>query len=159
MKIRICSVKRLYALAAEGALSDAAALISSSWPVNPERLGGIPYVACTYDDVDRELPGRSFSEENARAFAEFLKRLPARIRVLYCCCDGGCRRSAAVACAASAFLGQDDMPIWQDPGYEPNPLVYRSLCGALGKAVSDWELDLRIEVNRQTIRQAIRRTK
>lgn len=156
MEIRICSVKRLYALAADGGLSGAGALISSSQPVDPIRLRGIPYAACQYDDVDRELPGRSFPEEDARCFAAFLKGLDHRTQVLYCCCDGGCRRSAAVACAATVFFGGDDMPLWLDPAYEPNALVYEKLCRALGIPLSDPELDLRIESSRQALRRAIR---
>ena len=156
MEIRVCSVKKLYALAAAGALSGGAALISSSWSVDPERLRGIPYAACQYDDVDREIPGRSFSEENARCFSAFLKSPAFRSRMLYCCCDGGCRRSAAVAYAATVFFGGDDMPLWLDPAYEPNALVYEKLCRALGISLSDAELDCRIESNRQALRRAIR---
>lgn len=160
MEVHICPVRELYRRIAAGEIDThrAAALLSSSYPIETERLGAMPFVFCEYDDLDREVPGRSFPlDGGATAFAAFLKELDSRTADLYCCCDGGCRRSAAVACSAMRYLGQDEFTVWENPAYEPNPLVYTMLCEALGIPVTDEALDLRIETSRQAFRRAIRK--
>lgn len=71
-----------------------------------------------------------------------------KVDTIYCCCDVGCRRSAAVACSIMRYFGLDDMTVWKNPAYEPNPLVFRMMCRALGIPISDEDLNLRIESNR-----------
>ena len=67
-EIQICPVKRLYQLLETQDCSGWGAIISSTSPVDMEKLKKLPYVFRQYADVDYECPGRSFSREDAAAF-------------------------------------------------------------------------------------------
>lgn len=159
MRIEICPVKRLYQLLPEGAAPGWGAMISSSGPIEPAKLRGIPHVFRCYEDLDYPCPGRSFSRADAAAFAAFFREWKDRLDLLYCCCDAGQSRSPAVAAALTRALRADDLPIWANPHYTPNMLVYEMLAEALGVPLSDSEIDHRLFLNRQAFRNAIRRGK
>ena len=155
MRIQICPIKRLYQILTEKVVEQAGAILSSSSDINDAKLQGISYVFRQYEDLDYESPGRSFSREDAVAFADFLAAQETPIDTLYCCCDAGESRSPAVAAAVMRYLGMDDMAIWQNPRYHPNMLVFVMLTEALGAAVSDGEIDLLLYTNQKAFRDAI----
>ena len=127
----------------------------STWDLYTAKLFGIFYVFRQYEDLDYECPGRSFSQMDATAFADFVKNLEAD--VLYCCCDAGESRSPAVAAAVMRYFGLDDLQIWRNPHYHPNLLVFEMLAAALGAAVSDEEKDFRFYTNQKAFRDAVRK--
>ena len=155
MTIRICPIKGLYQILAEGTAGNCGAMISSASGIDAAKFRGIPYVFRQYEDLDYECPGRSFSRVEAAAFADFVKNLEAD--TLYCCCDAGESRSPAVAAAVMRYFGLDDMQVWQNPHYHPNMLVFAMLADALGAAVSDEEKDFRFYTNRKAFRDALRK--
>ena len=156
MELRICPIKGLYQLLRETDAANCAAVISSSADVDAERLTGISYVFLQYDDVDTEIPGRSFSESDAARILGFLQKLGPEIDTLWCCCDAGQSRSPAVAAAICRRWGLDDSHIWKDPRYRPNMLVFDLLTKAFGLPVSDEEKDFLLYTNRKPFRDAIR---
>lgn len=155
MTIQICPIKRLYWILAEGNIGNCGAIISSASEIEISRLQGITYVFRQYEDLDYECPGRSFSQTDAAAFADFVKHLEAD--VLYCCCDAGESRSPAVAAAVMRYFGLDDMKIWNNPHYHPNMLVFAMLTNTLGAEVSDEEKDFRFYTNQKAFRDALRK--
>jgi hypothetical protein len=156
MKIQICPIKRLYQIIDE-LDSDSRAIISSSSDIDSGKLKSISYVCRQYEDIDYECAGRSFSYEDAAAFADFLKKLDTTAGTLYCCCDAGESRSPAVAAAVMLYLGMDDMFIWRNPRYHPNMWVFAMLTEVLGCGVTDEEKDLRFYTNQKAFRDAINR--
>lgn len=156
MKVSIYPIKRLYYLLKEGNAEDCAAVISSSAEVDAERLTGVSYVFRQYEDIDTEIPGRSFSEEDAKCVLSFLQMLDQRIGTVYCCCDAGRSRSPAVAAAICRYYGLEDLHIWQNPQYHPNMLVFDTLTRVFGIPVSDVEKDRLLYANHQAFRNAIR---
>ena len=158
MTIQICPIKGLYQILGEGITAKCGAIISSAAEINTEKLRGISYVFRRYEDLDYECPGRSFSAEDAKAFADYVKGLTA-VDTLYCCCDAGESRSPAAAAAVMRALGMDDMTIWRNPHYHPNMLVFSMLTDALGMEISDEEMDNRIYTNQKAFRDAIRGTR
>ena len=159
MTIQICPIKRLYQMLAEGDTGNCGAIISSAAEINAAKLRGMPYVFRQYEDLDYECQGRSFSEADAIAFAGFLKDRETELDTLYCCCDAGESRSPAVAAAVMRCLGMDDMPIWRDPHYHPNMLVFAKLTDALGVGTSDTEKDIRIYTNQKAFQNALSHTR
>lgn len=157
MTIQICPIKWLYQILAGEDTGKCGAIISSASEIEVSRFQGISYVFRQYEDLDYECPGRSFSQTDATAFAEFLKSLENDVDTLYCCCDAGESRSPAVAAAVMRYLGTDDMPIWHNPHYHPNMLVFEMLANTLGAAVSDEEKDFRFYTNQKAFRDAIRK--
>lgn len=163
MNIHICSLREFYSLVDQPDFDRgrAAAIISTSGSVQVARLQGIRYTGAIYDDIGKDAFGRLFSPENADKFARFIRNLDEKsIHDLYCVCDGGMRRSAAVACAAKIFYGQDDLPVWYDAkNFEPNCWVFRMLCRSMNLPITEIDVDLRGEINRQALRDLIRKSR
>ncbi len=156
MHVIFCPIRRLAETAQQEGLHRCAAIISSSQEPDASRLPQIPYVFRQYEDLDREVPGRSFSEADAKAFADFVRNLSGWVDTFICCCDAAQSRSPAVAAAVCRYFGQPDHPIWSDPSVCPNMLVFDLLTIALGIPVSDMEKDALLYENRQAFRKAIR---
>ena len=156
MTVQICPIKRLYQILAEGNIGKCGAIISSASEINAEKLRAIPYVFRQYEDLDYECYGRSFSSEDAKAFADYVKGM-ADVDTLYCCCDAGESRSPAVAAAVMRYLGMDDMAVWRNPHYHPNMLVFAMLMDAVNLSISDEEKDYLLYTNQKAFRDAIRK--
>ena len=155
-EIRICPLKQFLALVKQEGAGGKAAVISTSFEIPRGLPEGADCVILQYDDIDREIPGRSISARDAGMAADFIRSHSGFQGVLYCCCDSGVSRSSAMAAAATRFLGRDDLPIWCDPRFSPNPLVYAAVCRSLGMEIPDEALDFRLELSRRALRDAIR---
>lgn len=154
MTVQICPIKRLYQLLVEGNIGKCGAIISSASEIAAEKVRCIPYVFRQYEDLDYECPGRSFSSEDAKIFADYVKGL-ADVDTLYCCCDAGESRSPAVAAAVMRYLGTDDMAVWRNPHYHPNMLVFAMLMDALNLSISDEEKDFLLYSNQKAFQDAV----
>lgn len=154
MTIQIWPIKRLYQILADRNTDKCGAIISSASKIDTAKLYGFSYVFRQYEDLDYECPGRSFSLEDAKAFADYAKGL-TDVDTLYCCCDAGESRSPAVAAAVMRYFGLDDMLVWKNPHYHPNMLVFETQANALGIAISDREKDFRFYTNQKAFRDAI----
>lgn len=155
MEIRIYPLKQLYTILADKP-ENGVAVVSSAYEAEEDKLT-IPHIVEIYEDLDREVPGRSFSREAACRMAQFIRRIPKTTQTVFCACNAGQCRSTAVAAAISLYYGMDDMPIWEDSGYKPNPLVFTLLCESLGVEMTDEMLDFRLETNYRAFRTAIRK--
>lgn len=154
-RIHICSLKELRHLLRNNQIPPKSyALISSSYEL--DIAVPIPYSFECFDDIDFDCLGRVFSVEAASRFAKAIKENDS-IQHWWCVCDGGVRRSAAVAASILRFWGcseEEISLIWDNPTKEPNVWVYRAMCSALGVPVDDVDLDLLIYTNRTAIRNA-----
>lgn len=138
-------------------IEESYALISSSYELSTHVP--MPYSFECYDDIDFDSLGRVFSVEAANRFSKAIKEND-NIQHFWCVCDGGVRRSSAVAASILRFWGrrQDEIDlIWNNPAKEPNVWVYRLMAERLGVPVSDVDIDLLIHINRTAIRTAMRR--
>ena len=154
--IRICPIKQLYGILEQVEHPHTVAVLSSSFDVRESRVP-IPHIVEIFDDVDREIPGRSLSAGAAQRIAHFVKNIGPETEVVYVCCDSGVSRSSAIAAAVCRYLGISDSPIWENPKYQPNPLVFHILGESLGLSISDELLDLLIDTNRSAFRNAVKR--
>lgn len=142
--LKICPIKKLYDMSSERA-KDAAAILCSSYPVRYEKLPRIySLLILEFDDFTDENRPTAFSMEQAKQIRSFTERLYERITTLYICCDSGESRSAALEAAILRCFGENEMKIWNDPKYHPNPLVYRIQCAAFGRPVSRIGLQYRL---------------
>lgn len=156
--IHICSLKEFqWKLRSNQIPTDSYALISSSYPWNIA-VPPIKFSFECYDDIDYDCLGRIFSVEAANRFAKAIKENDS-IQHWWCVCDGGARRSAAVAASLLRLWDRHEEEIsliWDNPMREPNIRVYQATCSALGVPVDDVDLDLLIYTNRTAIRNAFR---
>lgn len=159
LQILICPIRRLSGEISPGTESKYAAIISSSSEPDTCRIPNIAYVYRQYEDLDADVPGRSFARNDAAAIVDFLMNLAPEVDTIFCCCDAGESRSPAVAAAVCRCYGQDDSHIWKNPQYHPNMLVFQTLTGMMGIPVSDAEAEFLFYTNRKAFRDAIRKTR
>ena len=156
-EIHICSLKEYRWLLQnhKTPTNSSYALISSSYPLEIPEAGLISYSFECYDDIDFDCLGRCLSPEAACRFAKAIKSNP-HIDSWYFVCDGGCRRSAAIACVALRFWGyeKEAFKIWGNPRKAPYIGLFTLMSDALGLPIDDIDLDLRIHMNRSAIHSA-----
>ena len=76
--VKICPL-RLLNSRLETEDGDHIAILSSAMEPDAARLPRIPYVLRIYEDMDAPIPGRSFTEADAEAFARFLQKICTKI--------------------------------------------------------------------------------
>lgn len=156
--IQIYPIKQLYALLSNdpSCAQNAVAILSSSYSVQEAKIP-IPHITEIYDDVDREIPGRSLSTAAAHRIANFIKGVDPHVKTVYVCCDSGMSRSSAIAAVVHRFYGISDSAIWGSPHYHPNPFVFRLVSECLDMPVDDALVDRLIAINRLSFKNAIQR--
>lgn len=134
----------------------ACSIIVSSYDVRLNKLDKLnSKIIFSFADIsDYESP-LSFREDHARKIHQYVDNLPSDTDVLFVCCDSGESRSSAIAAAMLRYLDRDEMKIWQNPHYHPNPLVYKLLCEELGFHVQDGEIKEKTEINNNAFAKAI----
>ena len=85
MNIVICPIKQLYQILGSDDTNECAAIISSASDIHVPKLKGICHVFRQYEDLDYECPGRSISQADAVAFADFVRKLDNGIDTLLRC--------------------------------------------------------------------------
>ena len=134
-----------------------AAVITSSYEVDVCKLEAIEYkIIFDFADTKEKNHPQSFRRLHAEKIKEFLENLPNDIEKLYVCCDSGESRSTAMAAAITRYLNGDEMKIWKNPKYHPNPLVFCVLTRVLGVGVTHVELKYREWLNQQALKNAIK---
>ena len=124
IKLRICPIKRLFSvLETLENKDDIAAIICTTEPVPKAKLSGIRCVHVSFSDITASKRFDAFRPEKAHRIKRFVKNLKDT-NVLYVCCDSGESRSAAIAAAILRYWGKDEMAIWRNVRFRPNPLVY-----------------------------------
>lgn len=89
---------------------------------------------CFDDATDAGFWQNLITPEQALAVCDFALSLPPEVELLIVHCTEGVSRSAAVAAAVLEGMGGDAGWIWQSGDYRPNPLVYRTVLAAFGRA-------------------------
>ncbi len=160
-EVKITSIKAVRAMVKSAVPQEHAAVIAcSSYPIPQEALSEIgPQLLLHFDDTMDPHRAAIFTPKLAEAVKRFLCGSGERIATLYVCCDSGESRSAALAAAILRSCGRSDAPVWRNPKFHPNPLVYRLQCEAFHIRVSFIGLKWRIRMNRNAFRQAQQRSK
>lgn len=155
MEVQICPVKKLYQIALEADMQNVAAILVSDDFIDINRLSRIGRLSVHSfaDTVD----STGISRQEAVKIAAFVKSLGKETDTLFCCCDAGQSRSPAMAAAICHHLGMDEMAIWKNPHYSPNPAVYQAVCRAFDIPVSDGLLAILLQINRDALRDAMGR--
>ena len=154
MKIEIHPLKWLYYNLNKDVKS--VAVIMSSYEVRENKLDGLQAkLILSFNDItDRKNPS-AFNEDLARQICDFISDIPEDAEVLYVCCDSGESRSSAVTAAILRYSGADDMKIWKNPAFHPNPLVYELMCQAFGIVLTDGEVQKKVEINNNALSEKI----
>ncbi len=153
--ITVMPVKKLYEIALEADLSNAAALAVSSYGVDEDALSGMCAAMCL--DFADTTGSDGLDGKTAAAMAEYIITLPEDLDTLFVCCDMGQSRSPAMAAAIMRYHGLDEDVIWKNPRYEPNLRVYKILSNALGVPPTDDECYHKHCMNEEAFRKAIGR--
>lgn len=92
--------------------------------------------ATEYERKAVECKYHMFSEEQAKAIAEFYFFVCDKVDYLICQCEHGQSRSAAVAAAILEFRSRKGIAVFADDRYYPNKVVFRKVLKALREHVS-----------------------
>ena len=71
------------------------------------------------------------SDEQAKQIADFYHSVKDKARVIFCQCEYGISRSAAVAAAILEYSSRDGITIFEDDKYHPNKTVYKKVLKAI----------------------------
>ena len=89
-------------------------------------------ITISFSDSSTGIGTRSFAAEQAKRIVEFTQSFDDHIDKVIVACMLGRSRSAGIAAALVKYYCGDDMQIWGNPQYSPNPLCYRLLVEAFG---------------------------
>ena len=103
-----------------------------------------------FADVEEKEHPMAIRGAHARLIIRFLRNLPEEVTDLYVCCSKGESRSPAVAATVLRMSGRSDKPVWENPYYVPNRLVYQVICREFGLFAPDWYVKRLVELNRQS---------
>lgn len=134
IRIRVCPIKQLYTTAK---LLDrnVAAVLCTTNPVSKIKLEGIQFCHISFSDITDSKRFDAFKKEKADRIRKFIDGLED-VSELYICCDSGESRSAAIAAAVLRYYGRNEMAVWANVRYHPNPYVYHLQCQAFGLSSS-----------------------
>lgn len=107
------------------------------------------------DTEDEDNP-KSFSLDNGEKIKSFIVSLPSNITDLFVLCDAGESRSTAIAAAILIFLGRSDKPVWDNPFYHPNTLVFRRLCKVFGIEMTEEQIESKKKQNEYAFKNAMK---
>lgn len=158
MMLHICPVRKFYQFLGEAeSCAGIAAILCSSYDFPAGALEKVR-LKQLWHFADTQDPRRpdAFSPETAASIAAFVRALPSDCTALYLCCDSGESRSSALAAAILRSSHKDEMAVWKNPHYHPNPLVFSTQCAALGAPVSRLGLRFRVRKNKKALAAAIK---
>ena len=104
-------------------------------------------LVCFADTTKRDH--NAITRKQAREIIGFVRNLSAEIIDLYICCSAGQSRSPAIAAAVLRMTGRSDKPIWENPFYVTNSLVYQTICHEFDLFAPDWYVRKLVDLNRQ----------
>lgn len=132
------------------------AIIASSYDVRVDKLIRLKSkLILSFNDIVDCSNVSSFNKSIAGEIHSYINNLQPDIEVLYVCCDSGESRSSAIAAAITRFYDEDELKVWLDPHYHPNPLVYKLLCEEFGIVLFDGELEDKINLNNNALTMKI----
>ena len=108
IEIHIIPIKKLYSLLKETSIDNSVAVIASSEEIDSQKIP-IPHIVEYFDDIDREIYGRSMTLEQASRYAQFVTGLDNSVSHIYCCCQSAQSRSAAIASALYKYYGDNTL--------------------------------------------------
>lgn len=106
------------------------------------------WMVSEFEDTDDKRNSESFNLRDAKKICDYILTLPSWVTDIYICCDHGQSRSPAVAASVLLATGRSDDPVWSNPHYKPNILVFKLMCQAFGIKMTTPMLILRKLKNR-----------
>lgn len=76
-------------------------------------------------------------------------------RKLYICCDSGVSRSSAIAAAILRKFKENENLIWKNYNYQPNILVYKTLCDEFNLVNNAIVLRHKENINKKALKRKI----
>ncbi len=155
MGVFACPIRRLYLMNAQGEIPVySVAVLCTTGEINRAKLNGITYLHVPFEDVSNPSSANVFSLANAQQICRFIDAHSHAAKIFFCC-DSGESRSAALAAATMHYLGQNEMLIWKNTQYHPNPLVYYIQSKAYGLEITQEDALELVTYNRQLFEQQI----
>lgn len=113
-----------------------------------KKNGIIAVLPLWFDDITHSIDGYVlFDDSMARNIIQFVNTWKDEADTFVVHCDAGISRSAAVCAAIRRYLGFEDMSIFDNYMYNPNPLVYYTMMEQIKDEYDPKEDDEKFSIN------------
>lgn len=154
MDVKISSIKNVQNELKNTDDENVKIIIASSYEKNIENIKEENKLVLYFDDVTT-VGRNSFNRNIAREINNFIKKLDFNKDKLYVCCDSGVSRSSAIAAAILRKYNQNENLIWKDYTYQPNMLVYKTLCDEFNLSNNYIRLRHKKNINKKALKKKI----
>ena len=156
-EIRILPLKKLSSVLSEKKTKGMClAIVLSAGDVTELRQKGIRKVLhVPVHDTENPRSPFAFGRREAVMVKKFIDE-NCDFDTLFVCCDSGESRSTALAAATARYLGAREMPIWTNPFYHPNMLIYSEQCKTFEICVPSLYLRYLRYINDRSLQRAVK---
>lgn len=154
MDVKISSIKNAQMELKDMDTENIKIIIASSYEKNIENVKEENKLVLSFDDVIT-IGKNSFNKTIASEINAFIKKVDFNKDKLYVCCDSGVSRSSAIAAAILRKYKKNENIIWKDYTFQPNILVYKTLCDEFNLSNNYMRLRHKENINKKALKKRI----
>ena len=154
MELNVSSIKKAREELKMSNTQNVKIIIASSYEGNIENVEETNKLVLHFDDVTT-AGKNSFNKDIAGKINNFVKNIDFNKDKLYICCDSGVSRSSAIAAAILRKYKKNENVIWKNYNYQPNILVYKTLCDEFNLVNNAIVLKHKENINKKALKRKI----
>lgn len=154
MEVKVSSIKQAKEELKHADIANVKVIIASSYDGNVEYVEDKNKLVLHFDDITT-TNHNSINKDIAMQINSFVSNIDFKKEKLYVCCDSGVSRSSAIAAAILRKYNEDEDIIWKNYNYQPNILVYKTLCDEFNLKNLPMRLRHKESMNRKALRKKI----
>ena len=158
MEVKVSSIKQAKAELKSIKTENVKLIIASSYNDDIDNVKSENKLVLQFDDITT-VNQKSINKDIARRINMFISNIDFNKENLYVCCDSGVSRSAAIAAAILRKYKQNENIIWKNYYYQPNILVYKTLCDEFDLRNSPLTLKYKVTINKKALKKKIRESR
>lgn len=154
MEIEVLSIKQLKNVLEKSDRRKLKLIIASSYDNDIDNIEDKNKIILRFDDIAKS--GKtSINKDIAKKISEFTDNIDFDNEKLYVCCDSGISRSSAIAAAILRKYKKDENTIWKNSNFQPNILVYKTLCKEFNLINFPLRLKYKESINKRALKKKI----
>lgn len=154
MEVRVLSIKQAKEELKNVNLENIKMIIASSYNSNIDYVDDKNKLVLHFDDITT-ASRNAINKNIAMQINKFVSNIDFKKEKLFVCCDSGVSRSSAIAAAILRKYKEDENIIWKNYSYQPNTLVYKTLCDEF--KLKDFPMRLKYKeiINKRALKKKI----
>ena len=158
MEVKVSSIKQAIQELKAIDIENVKMIIASSYNGNVDCVEDKNKLVLHFDDITTSNQN-SINKDIAMQINKFVSNIDFDKERLYVCCDSGVSRSSAIAAAILRKYKKDEDIIWKNYSYQPNILVYKTLCDEFNLKNYPIRLKHKENINRKAFRKKIKESR